>query len=128
MILDLWVKALPKFEDNVCPLEVSSSVNKLLEVVNVFVDSPPTLEESRCLQFSPQCLYFILRAEVCHELFYEFPPCFIRNQTHILVAPHVLIHKSCSMATLHEREGPHDLHVVICKLMGGEGYIEFTQI
>jgi hypothetical protein len=42
MILDLGIEALPKFEHNVCPLKVSSSINEFLEVVN----GPPVLEES----------------------------------------------------------------------------------
>jgi hypothetical protein len=39
MILDLGI------EHDVHPLEVSSSINEFLEVINVFVNSPPVLEE-----------------------------------------------------------------------------------
>jgi hypothetical protein len=53
MILDLGIEALPKFEHNVCPLEVSCAINKFLEVVNIFVNGSTILEESQRLQFSP---------------------------------------------------------------------------
>jgi hypothetical protein len=45
MILDLLVEALTKFEHDVCPLEVSSSIDEFLEVIDIFVDGPPILEE-----------------------------------------------------------------------------------
>jgi hypothetical protein len=75
MILDLGIEALQKFEHNVCPLEVSSTIDQFLEVINIFINNSTVLEESQYLQFGPRCLYFVLWAEVCHEIFYKLPPC-----------------------------------------------------
>jgi hypothetical protein len=49
MILDLGSKALPKFEHDVCPLDILSSIDELLEVIDIFVNDSSALEESQCL-------------------------------------------------------------------------------
>jgi hypothetical protein len=53
VVLDLFVKPLAKLQDDVCALEIASSLYYLAKIIDVLVDTSSTLEELRGLEVGP---------------------------------------------------------------------------
>jgi hypothetical protein len=53
MVLDLFIKPLAKLQDNVCTLEIASSLYYLTKIVDILVDTSSTLEELHGLEVGP---------------------------------------------------------------------------
>jgi hypothetical protein len=53
MVLNLFVKPLAKLQDDVCTLEIGSSLYYLAKIIDVLVDTLSTLEEFCGLEVGP---------------------------------------------------------------------------
>jgi hypothetical protein len=53
MVLDLFIKPLGKLQDDVCALEIASSLYYLAKIVDVLVNTSSTLEELHGLEVGP---------------------------------------------------------------------------
>jgi hypothetical protein len=128
VVLDLWIEPLPKFQGNVGSLKISSMLDEFAEVVNIFINISAALEEPRSFEFSPRSLDFVLGAEVDNKFVYKFPPRPIGQTSDIMIAVHLAVHKMCCSSTFYEGEGPHDLCMIVRKLVGYKCHIELTRV
>jgi hypothetical protein len=53
VVLDLFIETLAKLHDNVCTLEIASSLYEFAKIIDVLVNASSTLEELRDFEFGP---------------------------------------------------------------------------
>jgi hypothetical protein len=128
IVLDLWVETLPKFERNMGALQIAGPHDHLVELIHILIDSSGPLEVSQSFEIGPCCLDLVLRANLANELLYKLAPHIVGEASDHLVISHVAIDELCSTVALHERERPHDPHVVVSELMRHEIHVQFARI
>jgi hypothetical protein len=53
VVLDFFIEPLAKLQDNVCALEIASTLYYLTKIIDVLVDTSSTLEELRGFEVGP---------------------------------------------------------------------------